>query len=266
MTEEQENTAIFVSSTTHLRGKNMLAVVSGTQSCGKTFFAINLAQALGMLKKHALLFDADNGLYNTKKQLGLNLVKDLDSVVYGRESLNQIVYSYDKGHFDLICSNPDSSALLTMSVGRLQILSDDLDILAQNYEKVILDISAGMTNPSKVFGGIAQSAIMICAPIASAIAENYELMRMIASHFPKTKINIVINKVNSFEEGERTYDVISKMCTTFLESTPPLLGIVRNDTRVRDSIKNQSTILNRYPESEAARDIVSIAKRIVDNG
>ena len=244
----------------------MLSVVSGSRSCGKTFFAINLAQALGMLKKKALLFDADNGLYNTKKQLGLNVVKDLDSVVYGCDSLNQIVYNYDKGHFDFICGNPDSSGLLTMSVGRLQILSDDLDILSQNYEKVILDIGAGRTNPSKVFGEIAHSSIVVCSPSATMIMENYELIRMIASHFPKTTIHIVINKVNSFKEGERTYDILVKACHTFLEIDPHLLGIIRNDTRVRDSIRNQSTIINRYPESEAAKDIMSIAKRIVENG
>jgi hypothetical protein len=44
---------------------------------------------------------------------------------------------------------------------------------------------------------------------------------------------------------------------------PDLLGIIRLDARIRDTIKNKDLLLSRYPESEAAQDISEIAKGFV---
>ena len=50
---------------------------------------------------------------------------------------------------------------------------------------------------------------------------------------------------------------------------PNLLGIIRFDTRVRDTIRNKELHLTRYPTSEAAVDICHIASKLIeeiDNG
>ncbi len=44
--------------------------------------------------------------------------------------------------------------------------------------------------------------------------------------------------------------------------TPPLLGVIRRDTRVRDAIRNHVLLLNRYPSSEAAEDVFNIARKL----
>ena len=47
-----------------------------------------------------------------------------------------------------------------------------------------------------------------------------------------------------------------------MSSTPRLLGVIRRDTRVRDAIRNHVLLLNRYPNSEAAEDVMNIAKKL----
>lgn len=81
--------------------------------------------------------------------------------------------------------------------------------------------------------------------------------------YPKCLINIVVNQANSIKEGQRTYETMAKACRNFLNINPPLLGIIRRDTRVRDSIRNQVPLISRYPTSEAAEDVVSIAKKLI---
>jgi flagellar biosynthesis protein FlhG len=76
---------------------------------------------------------------------------------------------------------------------------------------------------------------------------------------------VVINRVNSIEDGLRTYQLLDKACREFLKFSPPLLGVIRQDTRVRDAIRNQTTIITRYPQSEAALDVMTIARRILQN-
>ena len=59
---------------------------------------------------------------------------------------------------------------------------------------------------------------------------------------------------------------LKKIYEMVLKKTPELLGIIRRDTRVRDSIRNQSTIINRYPTSEAATDVMNIVGRLLADG
>lgn len=265
MTNSEINSAILAEEASANKGKNMIAVVSGRRGSGKTWFSINLAHALSLFKQKVILFDGDCGLNNTKIQLGLDFASDLDAVIYGNKSLNQVVFNYDKGHFDIAIGNPGSSGLSTMSIGRLQILGDDLNIWAQNYDKMILDTSSGLTNSAKVLVSICQSAIIICTDEPQSITDNYALIKLITTRNPRTSINVVINQVNSIEEGMRAYQILDKACREFLKISPHLLGIIRQDTRVRDSIRNQSTIISRYPQSEAALDVISVAQRILKN-
>ncbi|MDD7313535.1 MAG: AAA family ATPase [bacterium] len=265
MTTGEKDTAIFAESAAALKGKNMIAVTSGCRGSGKTWFAVTLAHALSLFKQKVILFDADSGLNNARTQLGLSPKKDLDSVIYGCQTLNQVVFPYDKGRFDIIAGTPGSSGLMTMSVGRLQILGDDLNILAQNYDKAILDISSGLTNPEKVLAGMSGEVIIVCLDTPQSVTETYALIKAFATRYPKAGVNLVINQVNTIEDGLRTYEMITKACREFLKVTLPLLGVVRQDTRVRDSIRNQSTIISRYPQSEAALDVMAIANRILKN-
>jgi flagellar biosynthesis protein FlhG len=48
-----------------------------------------------------------------------------------------------------------------------------------------------------------------------------------------------------------------------LKTSPPLLGIIRRDAKVRETIRNQAPLLTRYPNCEAALDVESIARRLL---
>ncbi len=248
------------------KGKNMIAVASGKGGVGKTWFSITLSHALSGLRQKTMLFDGDLGLANIDIQLGLMVKYDLGSVISGSMSLNQVIHHYDKGRFDVIAGRSGSAGLASMPVGRLQILGEDLSLLAANYNKVILDMGAGVEKPVRILSGMAEKIIVVCTDEPTSLTDAYAFIKIMTMQYPKSDISIVINQANSVREGQRTYETLLKACTNFLKITPPLLGIIRRDTRVRDSIRNQSSILNRYPTSEAAEDVVAIARKLVANG
>ena len=247
------------------KGEKMIAIMSGKHNCGKTWLAISLAQILSSFKQKVLLVDTSGGANNVKSQLGLSDQPDLDEVIYGEKSLNQLIIPYNKGRFDMILGNGNSAGLSTMSVGGLQIFSDDLDIVAKNYDKAIIDIDSTYANAAEVLSGMAKSVIIVSNVTISSLTDSYQLICDLKRRCPQTKIGVVINQANNHTEGLRAYDNLRAATERFLEYTPELLGIVREDTRVRDAIRNQSTIINRYPQSEAAIDTVAIAKRILQN-
>ena len=245
------------------KGKNMLAVASGKGGVGKTWFSITLAHALSLYKQRTLLFDGDLGLANVDIQLGLMTKHDLGSVVTGEKTLNQVISHSDKGRFDIIAGRSGSAGLASMPLGRLQILGEDLKLVAENYDKVILDIGAGIEKPVRIMSSLADKVIVICTEEPTSLTDAYAFIKLMTMQYPERKIYIVVNQANSEREGRRTYETLSKACQNFLKIEPPLLGVIRRDTRVRDSIRNQIPLLSRYPTSEAAEDVINIARRLL---
>lgn len=248
------------------KGRNMIAVASGKGGVGKTWFSITLAHALSLLKQRTLLFDGDLGLANIDIQLGLMAKYDLGSVVAGKLTLNQVVHHCDKARFDVIAGRSGSAGLASMPVGRLQILGEDLALLASSYDKIILDMGAGVEKPVRILSGMAEKIIVVCTDEPTSLTDAYAFIKIMTMQYPKSNIGIVINQANSVREGQRTYDTLLKACVNFLKISPQLLGIVRRDTRVRDAIRNQTPIITRYPTSEAAEDVIAIAKKLIANG
>lgn len=248
------------------KGRNMIAVASGKGGVGKTWFSITLAQAFGLLKQKTLLFDGDLGLANIDIQLGLMSKYDLGSVVSGKVTLNQVVQQCAKGHFDVIAGRSGSGGLASMPIGRLQILGEDLSLLSSSYNKIILDMGAGIEKPVRILSGMAEKLIVLCTDEPTSLTDAYAFIKIMTMQYPKSDIKIVVNQANSLREGERTYETLLKACNNFLKINPPLLGVIRRDTRVRDSIRSQTPIISRYPTSEAAEDVLNIAKRLLNNG
>ena len=244
-------------------GRNMIAVASGKGGVGKTWFSITLSQALAGYKQRVLLFDGDLGLANVDIQLGLMVEHDLGDVISGEKTLNQVITHSDKGRFDVIAGRSGSAGLSSMPIGRLQILGEDLNLVSTNYDKVILDMGAGVEKPIRILSSLAQKIIVLCTDEPTSLTDAYAYIKIMTMQYPKQEIFIVVNQANTEREGQRTYDTLSKACKTFLHIDPPLLGIIRRDARIRDAIRNQLPLISRYPTSEAAEDVIKIARRLL---
>lgn len=241
---------------------NMTAIVSGKGGVGKTWFAVTLAHALSYLKNKILFFDGDLGLSNIDNQLGLGISHDIGCAVTGVITLNQIITNSDKGHFDVIAGRAGSAKLTSMPVGRLQILAEDLLLLSPNYDQVLLDMDNGNDRSVRILAGKSGKIIVVCTDEPSSLTEAYGIIKAMSSQYPQSCIFVVVNQAETIQAGQITYEILRKACHSYLDITPPLLGIVRRDARVRDAIRNQMPIITRYPTSEAAKDVMEIARKL----
>jgi flagellar biosynthesis protein FlhG len=246
------------------KSRNMIAVASGKGGVGKTWFAITLTHALARSGHRTLLFDGDLGLANVDIQLGLNAgQQDLAAVLGGRMSLFDAVTRVGRGDFDVIAGRSGSGKLAHVPVSRLQILIGDLGTLATAYDRVVLDIGAGVEQTVRLLAGQAGICAIVATDEPTSLTDAYAFIKLTHLERPGSDMRIVVNLASSIADGERTYETINATCERFLKISPPLLGIIRRDIRVREAIRHQEPLLTRFPASPAACDVEAIAARLI---
>ncbi|MBC8339391.1 MAG: MinD/ParA family protein [Rhodospirillales bacterium] len=246
-----------------VKANNMFAIASGKGGVGKTWFSITLAHCLARLGAKTLLFDGDLGLANLDIQLGLTPKHDLGSVVAGRLTLNQAITPYDDGGFEIIAGRSGSGGMLNITAARMKTLSNDLRVLAADYDKVLMDLGAGVERTVQQLTNGAGNVIVVITDEPTSLTDAYAFIKVMQTESPGLSFQIVANAVNSTREGERTYNTLLKACEGFLKISPPLLGVIRRDSKVPDAIRRQASLLTRYPNAEAATDVEAIAKKLI---
>lgn len=247
------------------KGRNVIAVASGKGGVGKTFFSISMTHAFARAGKHSLLFDGDLGLANVDIQLGLMAKHDLGSVVAGKLTLNQAATHYDAGGFDVIAGRSGSGSLANIPMSRLQMLADDMLALAGSYDRVVVDLGAGVEKAVRQLANNAGTVLVVTTDEPTALTDAYAFIKITHMERPGTDLRIVVNMANSTREGERIYNTLLKACENFLKISPPLAGVIRRDLKVREAIRHQTPILTRSPNSEAATDVERLVKGLLES-
>ena len=240
---------------TFRRGNNIIAVASGKGGVGKTWFSITLAHSLTRMGKRVLLFDGDLGLANVDVQLGLMPKRDLNDVIRGRLSIDKVIQTYEEGGFDIIAGRSGQASLSALPSQRLAILRDQLLDVASNYDVVICDLGAGVDRTVRTFAAAATRTVLITTDEPTSLTDAYAFIKLGNAAGMSKNVSVVINMASSISEGEKTYKTLLKACENFLRLTPPLAGMIRVDPKVKESIRHQTPLLIRSPNTQAAEDI-----------
>lgn len=244
------------------KGRNIIAVASGKGGVGKTWFSITLAHALSRMGKKVLLFDGDLGLANVDVQLGLMPKRDLNDVIRGRLSLDKVVQTFEEGEFDIIAGRSGQASLSALPSQRLAHLRDQILEVADDYDAVICDLGAGVDRTVRMLSATATQTVLITTDEPTSLTDAYAFIKLGNAAGMSKDISIVVNMATSDTEGEKTYKTLLKACSNFLRLKPPMLGMVRTDPKVKESIRHQTPLLIRSPNTGAAEDVESIARDI----
>lgn len=238
---------------------NMIAVASGKGGVGKTWFSITLTHALARMGKKVLLFDGDLGLANVDVQLGLMPKRDLNDVIRGRLSLEKVVQHYEEGGFDIIAGRSGQASLSALPSQRLAFLRDQLVEVAARYDVVVVDLGAGVDRTVRMLSAAAARTLLVTTDEPTSLTDAYAFIKLGNAAGMSKKVSVVVNMAASASEGEKTYKTLLKACENFLRLSPPLAGMIRQDPRVKESIRHQTPVLTRSPNTEAAEDAEKIA-------
>lgn len=247
------------------RGKNILAVASGKGGVGKTWFSITLSHALARAGKRVLLFDGDLGLANVDVQLGLMPRRDLNDVIRGRLGLEKVIQRFDDGGFDIVAGRSGQASLSALPGQRLSLLRDQLLDVADSYDVVVCDLGAGVDRTVRMFSAAATRTLLITTDEPTSLTDAYAFIKLGSAAGMSRNVSIVVNMAPGVTEGEKTYRTLLRACENFLRLAPPMAGMIRLDPRVKDTIRHQTPILTRSPNTESAQDVERIARIVMDD-
>lgn len=255
-----------------------IAIASGKGGVGKTWFAITLAGALAERGDNVLLVDGDLGLANVDVQLGLAGGRDIAAVISGQLSMDDAITRYVphankedlSGGFDILAGRSGSATFASLSKLELKGFSLGLHALENAYDRLIVDLGAGVDQTVMTLSGATDADAHEMSPLVvvvltdepTSLTDAYALIKMMAMRGSGSNIRIVVNLADDMASGKATYHSIQKACQNFLKIDPLLAGIIRRDPNVKESIRRQKSLLAGFPTTSAAKDVAKIAANL----
>ncbi len=241
----------------------MLAVGSGKGGVGKTFLAVQLAYALAQEGENVLLFDGDLGLANADVQLGLRPEHDLTATITGdvalEDAVTPVAGGAGGGGFDLLPGRSGDGGLADLDTAALTQLCAGLAALALTYDRVILDLAAGVDATVMRLASEADDVLVVVQDEPTSITDAYAFVKRLRATNAQADPLVAVNAVDDRDAAEHAAGTLARTCRSFLGFAPRLAGAVRRDPQVREAIRRQELLALRRPETAAAQDISALA-------
>jgi flagellar biosynthesis protein FlhG len=242
-------------------GPRLTAIGSGKGGTGKTFVAVALAQAFADAGERVLLCDADLGLANTSVQLGLASGGNLPGLLAGRLVLaDAIAHVEISSHasFDLLSAPAGSGALADADGETAERLAALLK-RAPSYDRVLIDLGAGVGASAMTLAAHADDALVLATPDPASLTDAYAFAKLMLKRTGGRAPSIVVNMAAGNGEAKRTADALIRSAQTFLKTLPAYLGFVPNDVHVVEAVRRQTMLCALYPQSPAVTAIEALA-------
>lgn len=246
------------------KGIRVLSVTSGKGGVGKSNVVSNLAIALAMQGKKVLIIDADLGLGNIDVLLGLSPVYNLNHVLNGEKGLIDILIEGPAG-IKIIPAGSGIQELTSLGQHEKLKLLDELDMLEEQFDIMIVDTEAGISENVTYFTVAAQEIIVVVTPEPTSITDVYALIKLLASRYSEHHFKVLVNMAKDSEDALEVFRKLANVAGRFLDISLDYLGCVVKDEKVIEAVKRQRAVSDLFPDSEAAGCFTTLAKRVIEN-
>lgn len=244
------------------RNAHYISVSSGKGGVGKTNFTINMAYFLAKSGKKVLVFDADLGLANIDILLAVQVNATIKKYLDGTAAIEDILKKNIYG-FDIFPASSGFTELADISEEDFEKIYNIFITLDSEYDYIIFDTGAGISDPVTRFAGIADTVVVVTQPEPTAITDAYAFIKVVKKNYDINRISIVFNRVDSIAGSENIYNSLKGVVAKFLGVELDILGFIRDDKAVRRAVRAQKPAGVMDPRSVFAEDISDCAKRIM---
>ncbi|MFA7060585.1 MAG: MinD/ParA family protein [Pedobacter sp.] len=246
------------------KGIRVISVTSGKGGVGKSNVVSNLAIAMSIQGKKVLVIDADLGLGNLDVLLGLSPAYNLNHVLTGEKSLSEILIDGPAG-IKIIPAGSGVQEFTSLGQHEKLLLLDELDMLEEQFDVMIVDTEAGISENVTYFTVAAQEIIVVVTPEPTSITDVYALIKLLATRYSEHHFKVLVNMAKNSEDALEVFRKLANVAGRFLDISLDYLGCVVKDEKVIEAVKRQKAVSELFPESEAAICFATLAKRVIEN-
>jgi flagellar biosynthesis protein FlhG len=238
----------------------VIAVTSGKGGVGKTSVSVNLSLAFAAQGKNVMLLDADLGMANVDVMLGLPSAYNLQHVISGERSLDEIIVPGPMG-LKVIPASSGTQSMAELNelqtAGLIQAFSE----LHDSVDNLVIDTAAGISSSVVSFCKAAQEVLVVVCDEPASITDAYAMIKLLSREYGVQRFHVLANMVNSAQEGRDLYNKLSRVTSRFLDVTLNFLGVLPYDPYLRKAIQRQKAVVDAYPRSRASIAFKNLAQK-----
>ncbi len=240
----------------------VMTVSSGKGGVGKSNIVVNLAYAFDKLGKKVLIMDADLGLANVDVLLGLTPKWNISHVLSGKTPLKDVLVN-GPGRIRIMPASSGVQELTRLNEGQKLLFLEMLDEFESEFDILLVDTGAGISDLVLYFNIAAQERIVIVTPEPTSLTDAYALIKVLYSRHGARTFRIITNGVADERSGKAIFAQISKVADHFLDGISlDYIGSIPQDPNVRRSVIQQRPFMEAFPVTPASKAIMALAEKI----
>jgi flagellar biosynthesis protein FlhG len=240
----------------------IITITSGKGGVGKTNVSVNMALAYARIGKKVVVMDADLGLANVNVMLNMIPKSNLYHVIRKQKTMKEIMVETDYG-ISIVAGASGFSKIANLTEEERQSFIEELDTLS-NFDIIIIDTSAGVSNNVLDFIAAADDAVIITTPEPTAITDAYGIIKIIATEYDNFDmgLKLVVNRVKSYAEAKKVADRMTHIAGQFLNLKVDYLGCIFDDPTVSQAVLRQKPFMVIDPRCKASQCVQHIVGRM----
>ncbi len=240
-----------------------IAVMSGKGGVGKSNFSLNFSLSLQKKGYKVLLFDMDIGMANIDILLGNTQRYTIIHMFESSISMDQIIQSGPEG-LSYIAGGSGLKDIFHFNEQKRNHFLSQLQELAFNYDYIIFDMGAGITNDSLQMILSCNEIFLVTTCEPTAMTDAYSALKFIHNHDQGIPFQLIINRAINREHANKTAGRLQSVTKQFLKKELIHLGSVPDDKFVSMAVMEQTPFLIKYPSCLASRGIEGLTSRYLN--